>query len=61
MDSTKSIKTLGTIFLIFGALFLAAGLWTHLLVFTALGPSFMALGIVFLAKSRLSGKPSRGW
>ncbi|MEG3192924.1 hypothetical protein [Lysobacter sp. D1-1-M9] len=57
MDRAKSLQTLGFVFLAFGASFLAVGVATQMLVFTVLGPSLMALGVVFLATSKVRVKP----
>ena len=59
MDSIKSLLIIGFVFLANGIVFLIVGLTTHLTVFWALGPSFMALGIAFLAISK-SRKSAQG-
>lgn len=61
MDQTRSLRVLGIVFLACGASFLAIGAAVQTLVFTVLGPSFMGLGVVFLATSRGGGKsPPKG-
>ena len=52
MNSIKTLLILGFVFLTNGITFLIVGLTTHLTIFWTLGPSFMALGIVFLAISK---------
>jgi membrane protein implicated in regulation of membrane protease activity len=52
MNSIKSLLILGFVFLASGITFLIVGLATHLTTFWALGPSFAALGVVFLAISK---------
>jgi len=52
VNSIKSLLILGFVFLTNGITFLIVGLTTHLTVFWTLGPSFIALGIVFLAISK---------
>ena len=52
MNSIKSLLILGFVFLASGITFLTVGLATHLTAFWALGPSFIALGGVFLAVSK---------
>jgi len=42
----------GIVFLSCGVVFLGVGLATKQLVFTLLAPSFIALGVVFLARTR---------
>ncbi|WP_243351512.1 hypothetical protein [Stenotrophomonas acidaminiphila] len=51
MDSIKTLLIIGLVFLANGIVFLLVGLTTHQTVFWTLGPSFMVLGIVFLAIS----------
>ncbi|MGV9012361.1 MAG: hypothetical protein ACOH13_07185 [Flavobacteriales bacterium] len=52
----KQLQAMGVVFTGCGVTFLAVGLSTHLLVFTTLGPSLLALGIVFLAYTRIRKK-----
>lgn len=52
----KQLQALGVLFTGCGVTFLAVGLSTHRLVFTTLGPAFIALGIVFLAYTRIRKK-----
>ena len=52
MNSIKTLLILGFVFLANGITFLIVGLTTDLTIFWTLGPSFMALGIVFLAISK---------
>ena len=59
MNSIKTLLILGFVFLTNGITFLIVGLATHLTAFWALGPSFIALGVVFLAISK-SRKNSHG-
>jgi hypothetical protein len=57
VSRSKSFILLGFAFLAFGISFLVVGLATHLLVFSALGPSLMGVGVVFLAMSKMGPKP----
>ena len=59
MNPTKSMLTIGIVFLISGAVFLAIGTVTQMLAFSVLGPSFMALGVVFLATSKVHANRKR--
>ena len=52
MESNRSKKVLGFVFLACGVTFLCAGLATKLLALWAMAPGMIALGVVFLAVSR---------
>ncbi len=53
MNSSKALLTLGFVFFAAGTTFLAVGLSTHILAFTVLGPSLMAVATIFLATSKV--------
>ena len=59
VKSIKALLILGFVFLTNGITFLIVGLTTHMTAFWTLGPSLMALGVVFLAISK-SRKYSHG-
>lgn len=52
MFSIRNLLILGFVFLTNGITFMVVGLTTQLNIFWTLGPSFMTLGVVFLAISR---------
>lgn len=54
MFSIRNLLILGFVFLTNGITFMMVGLTTQLDIFWTLVPSFMTLGVVFLAISRTS-------
>jgi hypothetical protein len=59
VNSSKPLLVLGFVFLTNGITFLVVGLATHLTAFWAISPSFIALGVAFLAISK-ARKKSQG-
>ena len=59
MKSTKTMLTLGIVFMACGLTFLVVGLTTRLVALWAPGPAFIGSGIVFLATSAARSRSNK--
>ena len=60
MKSPKTHQALGFAFLAIGMAFLAVGIATQMTAFWAIGPTFTALGFVFLVVSKSGRNVDKG-